>query len=59
MNNGSVETVAAADERVVKRLQLLQSQLVRTVQHFGGLNPRGFRYVPFFPLILPLSAAEP
>ncbi|EPQ29659.1 uncharacterized protein PFL1_02879 [Pseudozyma flocculosa PF-1] len=45
MNNGSIETLCAVDEAVVKRLQLLQGQLVRTVRHFAALNPRGFRAV--------------
>lgn len=30
---------------VFKRLQLLQTQMTRHVNHFGGLNPRGHRFV--------------
>lgn len=43
--NGSVESVAAVDEKVGKRLHLLQGQLVRSVMHTAALNPRSFRMV--------------
>ena len=35
------------DEVVYKRLQLLQGQLTRNVQHVAGLNPKAFRSVDF------------
>jgi CPSF A subunit region len=33
-------------EAVGKRLQLLQGQLTRNVQHVAGLNPKALRFVP-------------
>ncbi|CBQ69361.1 related to cleavage and polyadenylation specificity factor, 160 kDa subunit [Sporisorium reilianum SRZ2] len=43
--NGALETLAAADDRVAKRLHVLQGQLVRSVLHTAALNPRAFRAV--------------
>lgn len=34
-----------AKELVFKRLQLVQSRIVRRIPHFAGLNPRGYRTV--------------
>lgn len=43
--DGSLYTLVPVRDLVFKRLQLLQAQLARHIQHFGGLNPRGHRYV--------------
>ncbi|KAK0527587.1 mRNA cleavage and polyadenylation factor subunit [Tilletia horrida] len=43
--NGSIETLIPVQEQVFKRLQVLQGQLVRNVQHMAGLNPRAYRAV--------------
>ncbi|KAI5476013.1 cleavage and polyadenylation specificity factor subunit 1 [Pseudohyphozyma bogoriensis] len=43
--DGSLYTLVPVRDAVFKRLQLLQSQLTKYVQHFGGLNPRGYRIV--------------
>ncbi len=43
--NGAVESLSAVDEKVAKRLHLLQGQLVRSVLHTAALNPRAFRAV--------------
>ncbi|KAL9936254.1 hypothetical protein V8E36_005096 [Tilletia maclaganii] len=44
-SNGAIETIIPVPEQVAKRLQVLQGQLVRNVQHMAGLNPRAFRAV--------------
>ncbi|THU95820.1 cleavage factor protein [Dendrothele bispora CBS 962.96] len=43
--NGSLVSLTPVDEAVSKRLQLLQGQLTRNMQHVAGLNPRAFRIV--------------
>uniref|UniRef100_V5EUY8 Uncharacterized protein n=2 Tax=Kalmanozyma brasiliensis (strain GHG001) TaxID=1365824 RepID=V5EUY8_KALBG len=43
--NGALESLSSVDERVAKRLHLLQGQLVRSVMHTAALNPRAFRAV--------------
>ncbi|KAJ9474359.1 Protein CFT1 [Pseudozyma hubeiensis] len=43
--NGAVESIAAVDDKVSKRLHLLQGQLARSVLHVAALNPRSFRAV--------------
>ncbi|KAI8444634.1 CPSF A subunit region-domain-containing protein [Phakopsora pachyrhizi] len=43
--DGSISSIVPAKEAVYKRLQLVQSRLARHIQHFAGLNPRGFRTV--------------
>lgn len=43
--NGSLHVLLPIEDAVYKRLQLLQGQLTRNVQHVAGLNPRAFRYV--------------
>ncbi|CDU25131.1 related to cleavage and polyadenylation specificity factor, 160 kDa subunit [Sporisorium scitamineum] len=43
--NGAVESLAATEDKVAKRLHLLQGQLVRSVMHTAALNPRAFRAV--------------
>ena len=44
-SDGSIYTISPVDENPAKRLQLLQGQLIRSVQQFAGLNPRANRYV--------------
>ena len=41
--DGSLSTLTPVDEAVFKRLQLLQGQLTRSVQHTAGLNPKAHR----------------
>lgn len=53
--DGSIATIVAVEEDVFKRLQLLQGQLVRSVQHASGLNPRAFRSVLPSPFPFPLE----
>ncbi|KIM78173.1 hypothetical protein PILCRDRAFT_98438 [Piloderma croceum F 1598] len=43
--DGSLSSLTPVDESVYKRLQLLQGQLTRNIQHFAGLNPKAFRIV--------------
>ncbi|PPR02156.1 hypothetical protein CVT26_012117 [Gymnopilus dilepis] len=43
--DGSLTSLTAVDEHAYKRLQLLQGQLTRNIQHVAGLNPRAFRIV--------------
>ncbi len=43
--NGALDSLSALDDKVAKRLHLLQGQLVRSVQHTAALNPRAFRAV--------------
>jgi hypothetical protein len=43
--DGSLSSLTPVDESVYKRLQLLQGQLTRNIQHFAGLNPKAFRFV--------------
>lgn len=44
-SNGALESLASVEEKVAKRLHLLQGQLVRSVLHTAALNPRSFRQV--------------
>ncbi|CAK5269347.1 unnamed protein product [Mycena citricolor] len=43
--DGSLRSLTPSDESSAKRLQLLQGQLTRNIQHVAGLNPRAFRCV--------------
>ena len=44
-SDGSLSSLTPVDESIYKRLQLLQGQLTRNIQHFAGLNPKAFRFV--------------
>lgn len=44
MVDGSLSSLTYVDDKVSKRLHLLQGQLTRNVQHVAGLNPKAFRY---------------
>ncbi|CED82389.1 mRNA cleavage and polyadenylation factor II complex, subunit CFT1 (CPSF subunit) [Phaffia rhodozyma] len=44
-HDGSISTMIPIDDDVYKRIQLLQSSMLRNIQHFGGLNPRAFHTV--------------
>ncbi|EJT99386.1 hypothetical protein DACRYDRAFT_17537 [Dacryopinax primogenitus] len=43
--DGTLGTISPVPDECFKRLQLLSGQLMRSVQHFAGLNPRAFRTV--------------
>ncbi|KAJ5884094.1 Protein c.t1.c1 [Penicillium subrubescens] len=43
--NGSLALVTSVSEESYRRLSALQSQLINTIEHPGGLNPRAFRAV--------------
>ena len=43
--NGAIQTLLPVSDDVFDVLHLLQVQLIRNVQHFAGLNPRGHRTV--------------
>ncbi|KAF9031687.1 hypothetical protein BDZ89DRAFT_948625 [Hymenopellis radicata] len=43
--NGSIACLIPVDEAVSKRLELLQGQLTRNIQHTAALNPKVFRIV--------------
>ncbi|KAF7341963.1 Protein CFT1 [Mycena venus] len=43
--DGSLKSLTPVDEATAKRLQLLQGQLTRNIQHFAGLNPKALRIV--------------
>ena len=42
-SNGSVSVVAPVSEKLYRRLYSLYSRMVTSLQHVGGLNPRGYR----------------
>ncbi|CAE6490781.1 unnamed protein product, partial [Rhizoctonia solani] len=44
-SDGSIASIMPLDESEFSRLQLLQGQLIRNVQHVAGLNPKAHRYV--------------
>ena len=46
--DGSISTLTPVDEVAFKRLQLLQGQLTRSVQHTAGLNPKAHRQVVLY-----------
>ncbi|KAJ6588439.1 CPSF A subunit region-domain-containing protein [Mycena capillaripes] len=43
--DGSLKSLTPVDEGTAKRLQLLQGQLTRNIQHVAGLNPKALRIV--------------
>ncbi|KAF7366615.1 Protein CFT1 [Mycena sanguinolenta] len=43
--DGSLKSLTPVDETIAKRLQLLQGQLTRNIQHVAGLNPKALRIV--------------
>ncbi|KAJ6481684.1 CPSF A subunit region-domain-containing protein [Mycena sanguinolenta] len=43
--DGSLKSLTPVDETTAKRLQLLQGQLTRNIQHVAGLNPKALRIV--------------
>ncbi|KAF8970332.1 CPSF A subunit region-domain-containing protein [Flammula alnicola] len=43
--DGSLTSLTTVEEHAYKRLQLLQGQLTRNIQHTAGLNPKAFRIV--------------
>ncbi|KAG7097937.1 hypothetical protein E1B28_005248 [Marasmius oreades] len=53
--NGSLICLTPVDEGASKRLQLLQGQLSRNMQHIAGLNPRTLRIVKNDYVSRPLS----
>ncbi|KAF9008327.1 CPSF A subunit region-domain-containing protein [Cyathus striatus] len=53
--DGSLSALVTVDEQPFKRLQLLQGQLTRNIQHAAGLNPKAFRIVRNDHVSKPLS----
>ena len=53
--NGAIDVLVPVDGKVLGILQLFQSQLVRSVRHTAGLNPRTFRAVPNVHAARPLT----
>ncbi|KAI3623589.1 CFT1 [Malassezia furfur] len=53
--NGAVDVLVPVDDKVLSILQLFQGQLVRSVRHTAGLNPRAFRAVPNVHVARPLT----
>ncbi|KEP51741.1 cleavage and polyadenylation specificity factor protein [Rhizoctonia solani 123E] len=45
LSDGSIASLMPLNESEFSRLQLLQGQLIRNVQHIAGLNPKAHRYV--------------
>ncbi|KAI9307983.1 CPSF A subunit region-domain-containing protein [Cunninghamella echinulata] len=43
--NGSISVVSPIPEKTFKRLNTLYSQLVNSIQHVAGLNPRAYRLI--------------
>ncbi|KAF8816784.1 hypothetical protein BYT27DRAFT_7181242 [Phlegmacium glaucopus] len=43
--DGSLSSLTPVEEHAYKRLQLLQGQLTRNIQHTAALNPKAFRIV--------------
>lgn len=58
-SNGSLLSLTPLDEASGKRLQLLQGQLTRNVQHAAALNPKAHRYVSHIILPLPTNIEGP
>ncbi|KAG9024671.1 mRNA cleavage and polyadenylation factor subunit [Tulasnella sp. JGI-2019a] len=52
---GSISLLSPVEAARFKRLALLQGQLVKNVQHVGGLNPKGYRTVRNEKVSRPLS----
>lgn len=46
-SNGALLSLTPVDEASGKRLQLLQGQLTRNVQHVAALNPKAQRCIPY------------
>ena len=46
-SNGALFSLTPIDEAAGKRLQLLQGQLTRNIQHVAALNPKALRYVSY------------
>ena len=44
-SDGSLYSITPVEDSVMKRLQLLQGQLTRNIQHSAGLNPKAYRLV--------------
>ncbi len=44
-----MELVSPVGEKMFKRLYALYSRMVTELQHYAGLNPRGFRQARVFP----------
>ena len=44
--DGSLSVVQPISEKIYRRLYSLYSRMVTSLQHVGGLNPRGYRHVP-------------
>ena len=44
-HNGAIDMLVPVEDKIAQVLQLFQSQLLRSVRHVAGLNPRAFRYV--------------
>ncbi|KAG1848301.1 CPSF A subunit region-domain-containing protein [Suillus subalutaceus] len=53
--DGSLSALTPVDEAVFKRLQLMQGQLTRNMQHTAGLNPKAHRIVRNDAVSKPLS----
>jgi len=53
--DGSITCLTPVDESTFKRLQLLQGQLTRNIQHVAGLNPKTLRMVRNDTVSKPLS----
>ncbi|WFD45280.1 mRNA cleavage and polyadenylation factor subunit [Malassezia psittaci] len=53
--NGAIDVLVPVEDKVFAILQLFQSQLVRSVRHTAGLNPRSFRAVQNLHVSRPLS----
>lgn len=54
-SNGALFSLTPIDEAAGKRLQLLQGQLTRNIQHVAALNPKALRYVSYRRTIPPLD----
>ncbi|TFK70705.1 hypothetical protein BDN72DRAFT_838644 [Pluteus cervinus] len=54
-SDGSLFSLTPVEEHAFKRLQLLQGQLTRNIQHIAGLNPKAFRIVRNDHVSKPLS----
>jgi len=55
LTDGSLASLTPVEESVSKRLQLLQGQLTRNIQHMAGLNPKAHRIVKNEYVSKPLS----
>lgn len=56
--NGGISTLFPVSEKIFRRMYGLYSRMVTHLEHYAGLNPRGFRYLSYLQrqVILPTKS---